>query len=63
MDNDLKEIASKNDSLAMECGKLEQQLAIAIKALEQYAEAPVGPQYRLTGLTACVALKEIEEIK
>ena len=33
MDNDLKEIASKNDSLAMECGKLEQQLAIATKAL------------------------------
>lgn len=26
MDNDLKEIASKNDSLAMECGKLQEQL-------------------------------------
>ena len=33
IDNDLKEIASKNDSLSMECGKLERQLAEANELL------------------------------
>ena len=37
LDDELKEMACKNDTLAMENGRLEKQLAIATNALKQYS--------------------------
>lgn len=54
--DEYKRLVSKTD-------KSEKQLAIATKALEKYANSPVGSKYRLTGITACIALKEMEGVK
>ena len=36
MDSELKELACKNDSLAMECGKLQEQLKEANEVIKKY---------------------------
>ena len=38
-DNELKELATKNDTLVIENGRLQEQLRIATKALEEYANS------------------------
>ena len=37
LDDELKELATKNDTLAMENGRLQEKLAIATKALKEYS--------------------------
>lgn len=43
--------------------RLEKKLEIATKALKEYANSPMGSKYHLTGITACIALKEMEGVK
>ena len=48
---------------AKEYKHLQKQLEIATKALKEYANSPIGSKYHLTGITACIALKEMEGVK
>lgn len=57
--DDSKELDKAYDKINL----LEKKLEIATKALEQYANSPIGSKYRLTGITACIALKEMEGVK
>lgn len=61
LDNELKELATKNDTLAMENGRLQERLAIATKALSDiedgYSESTGA------GQIARQALKEMEGVK
>ena len=43
--------------------KLKEQMRIATKALKEYSNSPTGSKYHLTGITACIALKEMEGVK
>ena len=51
-----RELVSKTE-------QLEKKLEIATKALKEYANSPVGSEYHLTGMVACIALKEMEGVK
>lgn len=57
--DDSKELDKAYDKIKL----LEKKLSIATKALEQYANSPIGSAYHLTGITACIALKEMEGVK
>ena len=56
------ELDSNNELLNVQ-KRLEKKLEIATKALEQYANSSIGSKYHLTGIIACIALKEMEGVK
>lgn len=57
--DDSKELDKAYDKINL----LEKKLKIAKKTLEEYANSPIGSNYYLTGITACMALKAMEGIK
>lgn len=61
LDDELKELATKNDKLAMENGRLKERLAIATKALESIASRMTWNE--ISQSKAEQALKEMEGVK
>lgn len=57
--DDSKELDKAYDKINL----LEKKLEIAQKALKEYANSPIGSKYHLTGIMACIALKEMEGVK
>lgn len=60
-DNELKEIATKNDTLVIENGRLQEKLRIAtnaLKEIQEYTKEYSLPSY--TGMLCYKALKEME---
>lgn len=63
LDNELKELATKNDTFAMENGRLQKRLEIATKALEEYADKDKWEHCSPDWRDAEEALKEMEGVK